>query len=497
MKFHHVFAVVAIATLFCLTQTHAVAPGAKITLTQAGLTYVKDVGVDILLAQLASVEVPNMSGSAGTPVGHVDYSVTNIKISELKLPDAELELKAGEGLEVGVSDATCAVSLDFHWREHSWPHVSGSGSADVAISSTSVSVVVAVGESNQRPTVGVSSAAVDIGGFSIHVHGSESWLYNWLVGLFKGSIKGSIQSSLKDAIVNAVNQQAEHALATIPIVQKIDDFSSIDYAMLASPVISSSALTSEHLGQFQSNAPSPPSPWDPVSLPSTVSSSDEINLVLSTEVANSAGYVYFKAGALTTTVKELPSWSPVRLNTTDFKLLIPKLYDAFPDMDMEFVLAANSTPNAQINVTGATCDVQGTVDVYVRPTPTTRTYAFTLGLTIFGEGKVSVSKSNITAVVAFVGTDLSLMKTSPQVGVFNAGILSDLVNLAITHGLVPWLNKVLAVGFPIPVVDGVTLSNVNVIYGDGYVGLASDFQYAPPASFLKALGLKDSVIRVN
>merc|ERR1711916_256021 len=142
---------------------------------------------------------------------------------------------------------------------------------------------------------------------------------------------------------------------------------------------------------------------------------------------------------------------------------------------MQFELAANSTPSATITSKGATCSVAGNVVVNVVPPKGDPIYAFTLGLTLYGTGEVNVAATNITAQVAYVGCDLSLAKTSPKVGSFNTAILTDLVNLAVSKGMIPYLNKVLGVGFPIPVVDGVSLNNINVVYGDGYVGLASDF----------------------
>ncbi|KNC54113.1 bactericidal permeability-increasing protein [Thecamonas trahens ATCC 50062] len=446
----------------------------------SGLTYIKDVGIELILAELKTISVPTISGSAGTPVGHVDYTLSNIAITNLALPDSILQLKPGTGIQVGVSSAVCDVSLNWHYREHSWPHISDHGSASVDVSKTTISVTVAIGEASGRPTVAVDASEVDIGSFHIKVHGGASWLYNWLVGLFKGSVKSSVQSSLKSAIVDAINKQAEEALATLPIKEKVDKYSSVNYAMLAPPSITATQFSSVHLGQFLSNSPAPPGPWAPVKLPTTVDAADEINLVFSEDVAFSAGYVYFKAGALHTTVNELPSWSPVSLNTTSMRFLLPALYKAYPDMKVEFELAANATPNAAISPDGATCDVLGNVAVYVLPAGQPRIYAFTLGLHLFGTGKVAVSANNITAQVSYVGCNLSLANTTAPIGNFNVQLLDALVNLAVSKGLVPWINKVLGVGFPIPVVSGITLSSIEVVYGTGYVGLASDFTYAPP-----------------
>ena len=84
--------------------------GVAVSLSQKGLTYIKDVGIEPILAELKTISVPTISGSAGTPVGHVDYTLSNIAISNLALPDSILQLKPGTGIQVGVSAAVCDVS---------------------------------------------------------------------------------------------------------------------------------------------------------------------------------------------------------------------------------------------------------------------------------------------------------------------------------------------------------------------------------------------------
>ena len=46
---------------------------------------VRQVGIPILEQQLASVTIPDISGSAGTPIGSIDYDLTRYN-NKLSLP---------------------------------------------------------------------------------------------------------------------------------------------------------------------------------------------------------------------------------------------------------------------------------------------------------------------------------------------------------------------------------------------------------------------------
>jgi hypothetical protein len=103
-----------------------------------------------------------------------------------------------------------------------------------------LSVTVAVGEQGGRPTVSTASCSVSVGNLGLYMlcardvgpvltrscadidlHGGASWLYGLFVNMFSDQIKSGIQGALHDALVQAINQQAEQALATIPIQEKV------------------------------------------------------------------------------------------------------------------------------------------------------------------------------------------------------------------------------------------------------------------------------------
>ena len=61
-------------------ETLASNSGLKIRLSQPGLNYAATVAVQTLSAKVRGASLPDQSGRAHTPVGHVDYEVKNTKV---------------------------------------------------------------------------------------------------------------------------------------------------------------------------------------------------------------------------------------------------------------------------------------------------------------------------------------------------------------------------------------------------------------------------------
>jgi len=69
--------------LFCcwhVDETFGTNPGLKIRLSQPGLNYAARIAVQRLAAKVRGASLPNQSGQSHTPVGKVNYDVTNMKV---------------------------------------------------------------------------------------------------------------------------------------------------------------------------------------------------------------------------------------------------------------------------------------------------------------------------------------------------------------------------------------------------------------------------------
>eukprot|EP00041_Stephanoeca_diplocostata_P012067 m.201118 g.201118 ORF g.201118 m.201118 type:complete len:97 (+) comp18795_c1_seq1:74-364(+) len=65
-------------------------PGIKIGLSNAGMQYALSVAVPIIENDAKDVSVPDIHGSAGTPVGSVDYDITSIKAQSASIGTSSL-----------------------------------------------------------------------------------------------------------------------------------------------------------------------------------------------------------------------------------------------------------------------------------------------------------------------------------------------------------------------------------------------------------------------
>lgn len=202
-------------------------------------------------------------------------------------------------------------------------------------------------------------------------------------------------------------------------------------------------------------------------------------------MADTAGYVYLKAGLLqyemTPENTHIPPGIPFKLNTTAFKLFLPQLYKQFPNMAMVVNISAISTPILVISAKSINFTVPGEVVAFVRFANKTLYNAFTLGVTMHASADVAIhaegGKENITAKATFLRANITLMNSN--IGPINVVELQSVVNLLCTAFVIPALNKYAAVGFPIPTVDGVSLVDSAIQLGDHFIVISTDFSYKP------------------
>lgn len=101
---------------------------------------VADVGIPMLIDQLKTIVVPNMSGRFDTPIGHFDYEFSKFVIvifhTQILLVNwffvyfsiqfesftiASYSLTSGStGLELKASGISASIHADWHYREESW-----------------------------------------------------------------------------------------------------------------------------------------------------------------------------------------------------------------------------------------------------------------------------------------------------------------------------------------------------------------------------------------
>jgi hypothetical protein len=86
-------------------------PAFKTTLSENGLNYVQQVGVELLEASIATLQIPQIQGSTGinldiqkcnypieSPIGTISYTLSNIVLDSLSLPSSSAQMVANTGI---------------------------------------------------------------------------------------------------------------------------------------------------------------------------------------------------------------------------------------------------------------------------------------------------------------------------------------------------------------------------------------------------------------
>lgn len=112
------------------------AAGILVTLSESGLTYVKEVLVNRILEEITPLALPDIKVRTNSPIGHVDTEITKIELSGANVSYSDLDL-GKTGITVFAGDIQAKLRL--HWYyEYSATYVpfpiNDAGWADVKVS---------------------------------------------------------------------------------------------------------------------------------------------------------------------------------------------------------------------------------------------------------------------------------------------------------------------------------------------------------------------------
>lgn len=462
-------------------------PGFQIGLTNKGLDYVRQVAVPILIKELQTLAVPDIHGDENTPVGHVSYDLTHIHVNSVSLPTSSILVNT-VGLAVSISGLSLSMGANWHYREDSWPHITDHGSCDISASGVSVAVTVSIGVSpTHEPTVNTASCSSNIGKLDITFHGGASWLYNLFSGFIADALKSSLNGQICDIIKNEINVEGNKVLATLPVQEKIDQYSAINFELISAPALPGDYIATRHKGEFFSIAKPVESPFVAPGLPLPASGTltRMFYVWISGYLLESAGWVYEQVGVLNYTIQPsmVPASFPLQLNTSSFKAFIPALYAAYPNMAMQADIFATGNP-LTVTIAPSGMMVVGTATIgfnVIQPNKTVTPNVFAIDVLVFADGRVWVAgdgtHNSIAANLSLVNVSMTL--ASSTIGPVKLAPLQFVLNIFTSLFLLPSLNKQLNKGFVIPVVDGITFVNPQVTLADGFLLIDTDVNYTP------------------
>uniref|UniRef100_A0A4W4F217 Bactericidal permeability-increasing protein n=1 Tax=Electrophorus electricus TaxID=8005 RepID=A0A4W4F217_ELEEL len=470
--------IMALLALSC-PETSGNTAGVKVKLTQKGLEYGRQIGVTTLLDQFKTIKVPDFSGSEEvSPIGKVSYSLTGseqIKVINVGLPQSEVALVPGTGVSLTISNAY--INLHGDWRVKYLMIISDSGSFDLAVSELSISTTVTIqSDDTGRPVVSSANCAASVGQTSITFHGGASWLYNLFSSYIDDALRSVLQRKICPLVSEAIDKMNPY-LKTLNVLAKVDQYAEIDYSMVESPVISTSSIDLSLKGEFYNigEHKEPPFAPTPFSLPP-----DESNMLymgISAFTANSAGFVYNNAGALSLRITDdmIPSSSPFRLNTKTFGTFIPQIAKQYPDLMMELLVKAATAPTVMFTPNNITLQANATVTAYAIQPNTTLTPLFILNVDASVSCQIYVTGVKVAGNLTLNAVNMTL--GTSYVGPFEVKSLDSIFQMVLKAAVIPEVNALLQQGFPLPAIGEMNLVNTQLVIMKDYLLIGTDVQF--------------------
>lgn len=486
--------IVLLIVLFAVA--HAAGPhcsvgstGSKAQMMQSGVDMAVQMVLPVIIHEVERTPVQDVVIPTDVPIiGTIIFTISNTIIQSLVVGGATVNLIADPypGFKAFVPNVNVALTFNWNWRQQNWPHLSGSGTGTASCQGASLNTILNITVDNDgKPMFVDNFVDTRLTEFDIHLNGGpDAWVFNLIQSIFNGQLRAPVQNAINIAGRQAINQAAQKTLGPVNYILPVTVDSSVDLSV-CSTHFTSSWLQFISKAEFFDSKTWAEAPFKPSApLPDPDPKGRMIQGVLSDFFFNSGIWVFFSRGQLQylLTPENLPSDSPIKLNTFYFKDAIPPLFQIYPNFFMQTGLKITKMPSLQFSRTGINGTLIGTLNVQVREKNGTSTTAFVLGFEADCSAILNVIQPKtlpmVTSQVKMLGFDTTLESTN--IGTFPLEPAKNVIGALLDLAMIRWMNQYLSVGFPIPVPEGVVLTDPTIYYFDGYVELGSEMIYNPP-----------------
>ncbi|KNA22489.1 hypothetical protein SOVF_033760, partial [Spinacia oleracea] len=440
-----------------------------------GLDFLKDLLTDKAISSLTPLELPPVERTVRILlVGRVKIVLSNIVIYHIDVLSSNVEVDDDE-IKITASKATANLSMDWKYTYQNWfVEVSDQGKASVEVEDMEVGLKVSLENQHGGLKLSLLDSKCDVQDVDIKMDGGASWLYQGVVDAFSDHI----ESAVENAIVKKLNEgisKIGSLLQSLPTEIQVDDTSVLNVTFVGDPILSDSSIGLVINGLFiPSNRALSATYQHRISHASVpcYTPAKMIAMSLHEDVFNSASSVYFNAGLMQWRVNKIPDQS--LLNTTEWKEVVPQLYEQFPDARMVLDILVDSPPSVHVFDGGmeATINTDVTVDVVkdgeVIPVACG-------SVVVSASGSVEISGNNLTGGIELNKFDLSVKWS--KIGNLETDMIEPIISEVLKDVLLPHLNLFLIKGFPLPLIHGFTLKDAEIVYSDSMITVCSDVSF--------------------
>ncbi|XP_039918466.1 BPI fold-containing family C protein-like isoform X2 [Hirundo rustica] len=389
-------------------------PGLKVRITQKGLEYAKEVGLEILKQNMEKEHFPDLTGHEKSGLGNVKYNISRIHVTAVELPSASISLLPGSGIKLVIGNAS--LTIDMNWSIRTWMF-KDSGRGTVHISKVFVTAIFSTPLDNTGPTsISLTSCQTTSGDVDIKLNGKTGFLHNFFIKYLKKPIHRSLVTNSCPNIRAGI-QLIDEDLRSLNAVMQIDDLAEVDYSLSSLPAV-----------------------FRPF-----------IDL-------------------------DLKTCSYFNINTEIFGSIIPEVakYSVTPYPVM-LKLMSTEIPTISLQQDSFTLEIQGSVEVLaVLPDSTTQSL-FTLNIAANTSISLNIFDKKLMGSLCLNRIQFSLAHSN--IGSFEVLPLENILSYILQTEVIPSANAKLSKGFPLPNLANVTLTGPHITIVQGYVLISTDVHY--------------------
>jgi hypothetical protein len=298
-----------------------------------------------------------------------------------------------------------------------------------------------------------------------------------MASLFSGTIKKAVDDAVGKAISNIIDVNLDNELQKLHVIYYFGGGRSrMNFDIAFNNIAASTYVELANNFGIADNKTGVACPIAPGPLPDLDSDSHEIQLFLAESVLNCAIWVSYTNGAINL---DLPS------TVSFWKPFIPQLGVLFPGDKMTIAITPLIVQqNVTFDKSGASLALSVAANLTAHNDNTgVSNFACVLEFDAALGLDMWVGPSTLPNVTLALYANVTQIKITVEVldsaiGEINLGILDTFI--AIAEPIVQkFVNAILAIGIPLPVVPGIGLENPSVFFGDGYLGVAADFVFKP------------------
>uniref|UniRef100_A0A669B6S5 Phospholipid transfer protein n=1 Tax=Oreochromis niloticus TaxID=8128 RepID=A0A669B6S5_ORENI len=306
--------------------------------------------------------MPEMKGEEG----RFQYTITDVKITELNLTHADLRFIPDVGLLFDVQNSS--ISLTFNRRILYW-FFYDTGNINASAEGVNINTALnLIRDEEGRLKINNITCDAKISKMSAKFSGTLGRVYGFLARFLTTGMRFLLNQKICPALDHAALVLVNSLLETIPVRTEVDQFIGIDYSLISDPVVTSRSLDMHFRGMFFDLSHQNISLVNYAVEPVIKEYDRMVYLALSEFFFDSGLFSYYTAGVFQMHIvnEKMPKDLEMLLRTTYFGFIM-MLNPALVDAPLSLQLAVNSPPKTSIKTSGATVVMTAIVNVMVLP----------------------------------------------------------------------------------------------------------------------------------